>query len=105
MKNVSMVSLAAVSLIFAGIADANAFQRYGTVSGARGTGSHSASAGCSGGTCSRSVSRTGAQGRTMSNSGSVTKTGTGQYSYGGSTTGPNGQTRDRSGNVTITNGQ
>jgi hypothetical protein len=41
----------------------------------------------------------------MSNSGSVTKTGTGQYSYNGTTTGPNGQTRNRSGSVTVTNGQ
>lgn len=105
MKNVSMVSIAAVSLLFAGIADANAFQRSGSVSSARGTSSHAASASCSGGTCTRSVSRTGAQGRTMSNSGSVTKTGTGQYSYTGSTTGPNGQTRSRSGSVTVTNGQ
>ena len=105
MKNVSMVSIAAVSLLFAGIADANAFQRSGTVSSARGTGSFSASAGCSGGTCSRSVSRTGAQGRTMTKSGSVTKTGTGQYSYSGSAAGPNGQTRNRSGYVTVTNGQ
>jgi len=105
MKHVSMVSLAAVSLVFAGIADANAFQRSGTVSSARGTGSYSASAGCSGGTCSRSVTRTGAQGRTMTNSGSITKTGTGQYSYSGSTTGPNGQTRTRSGSVSVTSGQ
>ena len=105
MKHVSMVSLAAVSLIFAGIADANAFQRYGTVSSARGTGSYSGSAGCANGTCSRSMTRTGAQGRTMTNSGSVTKTGAGQYSYSGSATGPNGQTRNRSGSLVLTNGQ
>lgn len=105
MKHLSMVSLAATALIVAGIADAQAFQRSGTVSSARGTGSYAGSAGCSGGTCSRSMTRTGAQGRTMTNSGSVTKTGPGQYSYGGSTTGPNGQTRTRSGSVVITNGQ
>lgn len=105
MKHVSMVSLAALSLVFAGIADANAFQRSGTVSSARGTGSYSGSAGCSGGTCSRSMTRTGAQGRTMTNSGSVTKTAPGQYSYSGSTTGPNGQTRNRSGSMTVTRGQ
>ena len=105
MKQFSMVSIAAVALIFAGVADANAFQRSGTTSGARGTSSYSANAGCSGGTCSRTMTRTGPQGGTMTNSGSVTKTGPGQYSYSGSTTGPNGQTRTRSGSVTVTNGQ
>ncbi|MCE1237273.1 MAG: hypothetical protein LWW93_13065 [Hyphomicrobiales bacterium] len=105
MKTLSLMSLAAVSMIFAGVADAQAFQRNGTVSSNRGTGSYSASASCAGGTCSRSVNRTGAAGRTMSNSGSVTKTGQGQYSYSGSTTGPNGNTRTRSGSVTVTNGQ
>ena len=105
MKHVSMMSLAAACLIFVGVADANAFQRSGTVTSPRGTGTYSANVGCAGGTCSRTMTRTGAQGRTMTNSGSVTKTGTGQYSYSGTTTGPNGQSRSRSGTVTYSNGQ
>lgn len=105
MKRISMLSLAAVTLMVFGVADANAFQRSGTVSSARGTGSYSGSVSCYGGTCSRTMNRTGAQGRTMSNSGSITKTAPGQYSYSGSTTGPNGNTRSRSGTITVTNGQ
>lgn len=105
MKSVSLAALAAAAFVFAGAADANAFTRQGTVSSPRGTGSYSASADCANGTCSRAVSRTGAGGRSMSNSGSVTKTGQGQYSYHGSTTGPSGQTRTRSGSVVITKGQ
>lgn len=96
-----LVAAATAGLFFAGLAEASAFQRSGTVSGPRGTGSYSASASCAGGTCSRSVGRTGAWGRSMSHSGSVTRTGNG-YSYSGSTTGPNGGTRSRSGSVVVT---
>ena len=105
MKHLSMVALATAGLIVAGIADAEAFQRSGTVSSARGIGSYAGTVSCSGGTCSRSMTRIGAQGRTMTRSGSVTETAPGQYSYSATTIGPNGRTRSRSGSVIVTDGR
>lgn len=101
MTRTLLLAAATAGLFFAGLAEASAFQRSGTVTSPRGTGSFAASGSCSNGTCSRSAARTGAYGRSMSHSGSVTKTGNG-YSYTGTTTGPNGQTRSRSGNVVVT---
>ncbi|NLH82925.1 MAG: hypothetical protein GX458_19080 [Phyllobacteriaceae bacterium] len=105
MKNLSLVSLAGLSLVLAGVVDAQAFSRQSSWSSQRGTGSASVGASCAAGTCSRSAVRTGAYGRSVTNSGSVTRTAPGQYSYSGATTGPNGNTRTRSGSVVITNGQ
>lgn len=105
MKIISLTSLAALATIVVGMAEARAFTRNGTVTSNRGTGSYSASASCAGGACTRAVERTGAAGRTMTRSGSVAKTGEGQYGYSRSTTGPNGATRTRSGTVTVTPGQ
>lgn len=101
MTRTLLLAAASAGLLLAGLADANAFQRSGTVSGPRGTGSYAASGSCAGGTCSRNVSRTGAYGRSMSRSGSVTRTDTG-YDYSRTTTGPNGGSRTRSGSVVVT---
>lgn len=105
MKTLSLVTLAGLSFVLAGVVDAQAFSRQSSWSGPRGTGSASVGGGCSNGTCSRSAVRTGAYGRSVSHSGSVTHTGPGQYGYSRSTTGPNGNTRTRSGSVVVTNGQ
>jgi hypothetical protein len=82
--------------------DAFALERKGEVTTRRGTYTTEGSAGCADGTCSRSSSVTGPDGKTVSSQGSVTKTGPGQYSRSKTTTGPNGGTVNKSGSVTVT---
>ena len=92
--------------LFAGIlallsvVEANAFTRNGSVSTPRGTASVSASGGCGGGTCSRSVQRTGPYSGSFSRSGSASCNATTGVCAGSSTvTGPNGGTVTRSGSI------
>ena len=105
MKTLSLVTLAGLSFVLAGVVDAQAFSRQSSWSGPRGTGSASVGGSCSNGTCNRSAVHTGAYGRSVNRSGSVTRTAPGQYVYSGATTGPNGNTRTRSGSVVFSNGQ
>lgn len=53
------------------VAEANAWSRDRSVSGTNGTASMHASGGCSGGVCSRDVTRTGPNGNTVTRQGSV----------------------------------
>ena len=94
------IALAAV-LMVAGSSAASAWTRHGTVTTPRGTYVGSASGGCAGGTCSRSATVTGPNGRTVSRSGSITRTGPHRYSYSRTTTGPQGRTVTRAGTVHV----
>jgi hypothetical protein len=84
----------------ASVSQAAAWTRSGTVTTRRGTYSGQFSGGWAGGTCSRSATVTGPNGRTVSRTGSITHTGPGTYSYTRTTTGPNGNSITRSGTVT-----
>lgn len=56
------------------VVEANAFSRNGSVTGPNGgTASVSGSSGCSGGTCSRTVKRTGPYGGTIVRNGSISR--------------------------------
>lgn len=94
------ISLAAVIMV-AGSSAASAWTRHGTVTTPRGTYYGSASGGCAGGTCSRSASVTGPDGRAVSRSGSITRTGPHRYSYSRTTTGPQGRSVTRAGTVRV----
>jgi hypothetical protein len=94
------IALAAV-LMVAGSSAASAWTRHGTVTTPRGTYVGSASGGCAGGTCSRSAAVTGPNGRTVSRSGSITRTGPHRYSYSRTTTGPQGRSVTRAGTVHV----
>lgn len=94
------ISLAAV-LMVAGSSAASAWTRHGTVTTPRGTYIGTASGGCAGGTCSRSASVIGPDGRTVSRSGSITRTGPHRYSYSRTTTGPQGRSVTRAGTVRV----
>ena len=89
-----MLAAGAAVLILASVADANAWIRSGSVSGWRGTGSVSASGSCAGGSCSRSITRTGPYGYSMSRQGSASCAG-GMCSGTRTTTGPRGNSVTR----------
>jgi hypothetical protein len=100
--NVPFSSAALAGLLLAGsAADASAWTRHGTVTTPRGTYTVNAAGGCGGGVCSRTRTVTGPYGGTVTRSGSVVRTGPGQYSYQGQTTGPYGRTVTRSGTVVV----
>lgn len=60
-------------LSIAAAADANAWTRYGTVTGPRGTSSVQATGGCAYGSCTRSVTRTGSAGNSYTRTRTVTR--------------------------------
>jgi hypothetical protein len=91
-------SLAAV-MGLASVSEADAWARSGRFTTRRGTFYGSATGGCGGGTCSRSVSVTGPNGGTVSRTGSITRVGHSTYDYSRTTTGPNGNSVTRSGTV------
>lgn len=98
----ALASLAiAAALVVAGSSAASAWTRSGTVTTPRGTYTGSASGGCAGGTCSRSATVTGPNGRTVSRSGSISRTGPHSYSYSRTTTGPQGRSVTRAGTVHV----
>jgi hypothetical protein len=70
MKQLILTTAMIGALSVAAIADANAWTRSATVTGPRGTSTVQGSGSCANGSCSRSVTRTGPYG------GSVTRTGT-----------------------------
>nr|WP_248310883.1 hypothetical protein [Bosea vaviloviae] len=78
--------------------DASAWSRSGSASGWRGTASVGASGSCAGGSCSRSISRTGPYGYSTSRQGSASCAG-GTCSGSRTTTGPAGNTATRQGTV------
>ncbi|UIK08838.1 hypothetical protein [Neorhizobium galegae] len=78
------------------VGQANAWTRDGSTSSPRGTASVHASGGCAGGSCSRSINRTGPNGYSMSRNGSASCDG-GYCTGSRTTTGPSGNTVTRSG--------
>ncbi|MBP2561324.1 hypothetical protein J2T08_002240 [Neorhizobium galegae] len=78
------------------VGQANAWTRDGSVSGPRGTASVHANGNCASGSCSRSVTRTGPNGYSMSRNGSASCDG-GTCTGSRTTTGPRGNTVTRSG--------
>ena len=93
------LSALATALIIGAAADANAWTRAGSVTGPRGTSSVQGSGSCAGGTCSRSITRTGPYGNSVTRQGTVSCAG-GVCTGSRQTTGPNGQTIYRQGTVT-----
>lgn len=96
----SMITTAALaSLLTAAIvAEASAWERKVTVTGPHGTNTFHAQGSCSGSSCSRSATATGAYGRTATRSGSGSCSGN-SCSGSRTTTGPRGNTVQRSGSV------
>jgi hypothetical protein len=99
MKLVLASAALAALLGLASISEANAWGRSGSFTTRRGTYYGSASGGCAGGTCSRSVSVTGPNGGTVSRSGGISRVGPHAYDYSRTTTGANGNSVTRSGTV------
>ena len=99
MKNKVMAAVlgGAFAIVMAG--DAFAWSRKSSVSGANGSASVDANAGCSGGTCSRNIQRTGPNGNSSSRSGSASCSGN-SCSTSSSTTTRSGNSVSRSGGVT-----
>jgi hypothetical protein len=77
-------------LVVGAASDANAWTRTGSITTQRGTYTRTVNGSCGGGTCSRSESVTGPNGRTVSRTGSISRTGPNRYAYTRTTTGPNG---------------
>lgn len=96
-KTVS-ASVFSALLLLAATSPANAFSRQGTVSGPYGSANVHAQGSCAGGTCSRSITRTGPQGATTSRSGAVS-CADGRCTGSRTTTGPNGGAVSRSGSL------
>ncbi|MEL6226454.1 MAG: hypothetical protein AAFR01_05470 [Pseudomonadota bacterium] len=93
----SMITTAALTsiLAIATVTSASAWERNGSVSGPRGTNTFNAQGSCSGGSCARSATATGAYGRTATRNGSGSCNG-GTCSGSRTTTGPAGRSVTRS---------
>lgn len=87
-----LTGILAVSMV----AEASAWSRNGSVSGPRGTNTFSASGNCSGSSCSRSATATGAYGRTATRNGTGSCRGN-SCSGSRTTTGPAGNSIKRTG--------
>ncbi|RVT90022.1 hypothetical protein EOD42_24355 [Rhodovarius crocodyli] len=79
--------------------DAGAYERRASSTGPRGTSTVDASGWCNGGSCARSITRTGPGGNSVNRSGSAS-CADGSCTGTSTTTGPGGQTRTRTGSVT-----
>ena len=90
------LSLAAATSLVP-LSQASAWTRSGSVTTWRGTYTGQASGSCAGGTCTRTRSVTGPNGNTITQSGSVSRTGPYRYDYSRTTTGTNGNSVTRSG--------
>jgi hypothetical protein len=101
--NISITTAALAGLLLAGsVADASAWTRHGTVTTPRGNYAVHGSGGCAGGVCNYNRTVRGPYGGTVARSGTVVRTGPGQYNYQGSVTGPYGRTVTRSGTAVHT---
>ena len=98
MTKLIALSALAAALSVGAAADANAWTRSGTVTGPRGTSSVQAQGSCAGGSCSRSVTRTGPNGNSVTRQGSASCAG-GVCTGSSTTTGPAGNTIYRQGSV------
>ncbi len=92
----SMITTAALTGIFAlsMVAEASAWERKGSVTGPRGTNTFNAQGSCSGSSCYRSATATGAYGRTATRTGSASCSGN-SCSGSRTTTGPAGNSVKR----------
>ncbi len=95
MKKILAASSLAVILSFAATADASAWTRTKTVTGARGTATVTASGSCAYGVCTRQVTRTGARGYIATRQGTASCAG-GVCTASSTATGPRGGTVHRS---------
>lgn len=98
MRSLTTLSALAAVLSFAVATDANAWSRSGSVTGPRGTATVQGSGSCAGGACSRSVTRTGPYGYSVSRQGTVS-CANGVCTGSRATTGPRGNTIYRQGSV------
>lgn len=94
MKSMIATTALAGLLSMSLVAQASAWERNGSLSGPRGTNTFSAQGSCSGSSCSRSATATGANGRTATRNGSGSCSGN-SCSGSRTTTGPGGQTVQR----------
>lgn len=99
MKMSLLAGALTVVLCAGALSPADAWTRSGSLTTRRGTYNATASGGCGGGSCWRTRSVTGPNGRTVTQSGSVSRSGPYRYSYTRTTTGPNGNSVTRSGSV------
>lgn len=101
MLKLGALSVLAATLSFAAVSEAAAWTRKAAVTGSAGrTVTTHASGGCQGGTCSRSLTRTGPAGYSTSRSGSAScNASTQSCSFSGSRTGVNGHVVTRSGSI------
>jgi len=97
MKTALPILLLASLFTAATASQASAWTRSGSLSTAQGTYSRSVSGSCAGGTCARSATITGPNGRSVSRSGSITRTGPYRYGFSRTTTGPYGRSVTRAG--------
>lgn len=95
----ALVFSVACFTVLAGIGEAAAWTRSGSVTTPRGTYTGAVAGSCAGGTCSRAAVATGPYGGSVSRTGSITRTGPGSYAYQRTTTGPAGNSVTRSGSV------
>jgi len=96
-KTVTIPALAAV--LIAGVsADASAWERKGSIAGARGTATVEGSGSCSGLSCSRNVTKTGPNGNSATRQGSGS-CADGSCSGSRTTTGPAGKSLTRQGSI------
>ncbi len=81
------------------------WSRTGSVTGPRGnTTTFTGGTSCAGGSCNRSTTFTGPNGRDVNANSTVTRTAPGQFSSSGTVTGPNGRTISRSGSTDCAGG-
>ena len=98
MKSLMTMSAIAAVLSFAAAADANAWSRNGSITGPRGTATVTGSGTCANGSCSRSVTRTGPYGYSVSRQGTAS-CANGTCTGSRTTTGPRGNTVYRQGSI------
>lgn len=99
MRKTIALSVLALALSLGAAADAQAWSRRASSTGPAGTSTVDASGSCSGGNCSRAITRTGPGGNSLSRAGSAS-CANGSCTGTSTTTGPGGQTRTRTGSVT-----
>ena len=99
MRTLLTASALTAVITIASIADAMAWERKGSRVGPRGTSTFETSGNCDGGSCSRTVSRTGPRGYTTTRDGNASCSG-GSCSGSRITTLPSGEMITREGSIT-----
>ena len=100
MNRILALSVLTATLTLA-TADANAWTRNGTVTGPNGTAHVQAWGSCANGSCSRTITRTGPYGYSVTRQGTIAcDRAAGSCNYNSQTTGPRGYTVYRQGTIT-----